>query len=118
MMKNIVIVASGAAYGSEALFNSLRLGIALSEKTPRPEVKFFLMSDAVNAALAGQRPAEGYNIQQMLEILLAQNIPIKLCKTCAEGRGLISAGKIEGIEIGTLPELAEWVLSADHVLTF
>jgi len=117
-MKKIVIVANGAAYGSEALFNSLRLGIALCEKTPRPEVKFFLMSDAVSAALAGQRPAEGYNIQQMLEILLAQNITVKLCKTCAESRGLMTVEKIEGIEIGTLVELAEWVLAADHVLTF
>ncbi len=27
------------------------------------------MSDAVTAGLKGQKPAEGYNIQQMLEIL-------------------------------------------------
>ncbi|MDI5349374.1 DsrE family protein, partial [Salmonella enterica subsp. enterica serovar Kentucky] len=36
----------------------------------------------------GQKPAEGYNIQQMLEILTAQNVPVKLCKTCADGRGI------------------------------
>lgn len=38
------------------------------------------MSDAVTAGLRGQKPAEGYNIQQMLEILTAQNVPVKLCK--------------------------------------
>lgn len=31
-MQKIVIVANGAAYGSESLFNSLRLAIALREK--------------------------------------------------------------------------------------
>lgn len=45
------------------------------------------MSDAVTAGLRGQKPAEGYNVQQMLEILTAQQVPVKLCKTCADGRG-------------------------------
>ncbi len=31
-MQKIVIVATGAAYGSESLFNSLRLAIALCEE--------------------------------------------------------------------------------------
>nr|VXZ83484.1 Uncharacterised protein [Klebsiella pneumoniae] len=26
-------------------------------------------------------------MQQMLEILTAQQVPVKLCKTCADGRG-------------------------------
>lgn len=117
-MQKIVIIASGPAYGSESLFNSLRLAIALADQTPRPEIKLFLMSDAVTAAISGQKPAEGYNIQQMLEILTAQNVPVKLCKTCADGRGVSSLLLADGILIGTLPELAEWVLAADKVLTF
>jgi len=80
-MQKIVIIANGAAYGSESLFNSLRLAIALREQPQAPALKLFLMSDAVTAGLRGQKPAEGYNIQQMLEILTAQNVPVKLCKT-------------------------------------
>jgi hypothetical protein len=38
----------------------------------------------VGAGLKGQKPAEGYNIQQMLEILTAQDVPVKLCKTCTD----------------------------------
>ena len=117
-MQKIVIVASGAAYGSESLFNSLRLAIALREQDPAPELRLFLMSDAVTAGLRGQRPAEGYNIQQMLEILTAQNVPVKLCKTCADGRGVGALPLIDGVEIGTLVELAQWTLAADKVLTF
>ena len=117
-MQKIVIIANGAAYGSESLFNSLRLSIALCDQQPQPEVKLFLMSDAVTAGLRGQKPAEGYNIQQMLEILTAQNVPVKLCKTCTDGRGISALPLVEGVEIGTLVELAEWTLNADKVLTF
>lgn len=117
-MQKIVIIANGAAYGSESLFNSLRLAIALREQTPRAEVKLFLMSDAVTAGIGGQKPTEGYNIQQMLEILTAQGVTVKLCKTCADGRGVSSLPLVDGVEIGTLVELAEWVIAANNVLTF
>lgn len=64
------------------------------------------------------KTVEGYNIQQMLEILTAQNVPVKLCKTCTDGRGISTLPLIDGVEIGTLVELAQWTLSADKVLTF
>ncbi|MFW0767161.1 DsrE/DsrF/TusD sulfur relay family protein [Trabulsiella odontotermitis] len=116
-MQRIVIIANGAAYGSESLFNSLRLAIALREQQEL-DLKLFLMSDAVTAGLRGQKPAEGYNIQQMLEILTAQNVPVKLCKTCTDGRGITTLPLIDGVAIGTLVELAQWTLAADKVLTF
>ncbi|ELY2857652.1 DsrE/DsrF/TusD sulfur relay family protein [Cronobacter sakazakii] len=117
-MQKIVIIANGAAYGSESLFNSLRLAIALRDQPQAPELKLFLMSDAVTAGLRGQKPAEGYNVQQMLEILTAQNVPVRLCKTCADGRGVSALPLIDGVEIGTLVELTGWTLEADKVLTF
>lgn len=117
-MQRIVIIANGAAYGSESLFNSLRLAIALREQQSDLDLRVFLMSDAVTAGLRGQKPAEGYNIQQMLEILTAQNVPVKLCKTCTDGRGITSLSLVDGAKIGTLVELASWTLEADKVLTF
>ncbi|MGY3857369.1 MULTISPECIES: DsrE/DsrF/TusD sulfur relay family protein [Aeromonas] len=117
MKQQVVIIANGAPYGSESLFNALRLGIALNEQGG-VVLKLFLMSDAVSAALAGQAPAEGYNLRQMLEILLAQGTLIRLCKTCTDARGISPLPLIEGIEIGTLPLLAQWTLAADKVLTF
>ncbi|MDR2262792.1 MAG: DsrE/DsrF/TusD sulfur relay family protein [Enterobacter asburiae] len=116
-MQSIVLIANGAAYGSESLFNSLRLAIAMREQQ-EIELKVFLMSDAVTAGIRGQKTSEGYNIQQMLEILTAQNVPVKLCKTCADGRGVTPLPLIDGVEIGTLVELAQWTLAADKVLTF
>ncbi len=120
MNQEIVIIANGAPYGSESLFNALRLAIALGEQGEQggTSLKLFLMSDAVSAALAGQAPAEGYNLRQMLEILLAQGVTIRLCKTCTDARGITALPLIEGIEIGTLPLLAQWTLAAHKVLTF
>ena len=117
-MQKIVIVANGAAYGSESLFNSLRLAIALREQEAGLDLRLFLMSDAVIAGLNGQQPREGYNLQQMLEILTAQNVAVKLCKTCADARGVSGLTLVDGVEIGTLVELAQWTLAADKVLTF
>lgn len=54
-MQRIVIIANGAAYGSESLFNSLRLAIALREQQSDLDLKLFLMSDAVTAGLRGQK---------------------------------------------------------------
>ena len=60
----------------------------------------------------------GADVVSAGEILTAQNVPVKLCKTCADGRGVSALPLVEGVEIGTLVELAQWTLEADKVLTF
>lgn len=118
-MQSILIIANGAGYGNESLFNALRLAITLKEQhASEAEVKLFLMSDAVSAGLKGQKPAEGYNLQQMLEILTAQRVSVRLCKTCTDARGITELPLIDGVKIGTLVELSQWTLVADKVLTF
>lgn len=57
-MQKIVLVANGAPYGSESLFNSLRLAIALREQESNLDLRLFLMSDAVTARLRGQKPGK------------------------------------------------------------
>ncbi|CAL13134.1 conserved hypothetical protein [Yersinia enterocolitica subsp. enterocolitica 8081] len=96
----------------------MRLSIALKEQQGDLDLRLFLMSDAVIAGLQGQQPAEGYNLRQMLEILTAQNVPVKLCKTCTDARGITGLALVDGVEIGTLVELAQWTLAAEKVLTF
>ncbi|HGJ5856767.1 DsrE family protein [Arsenophonus nasoniae] len=116
--KLFLIIANGAAYGDENLFNALRLAIAVKEQAATTQMKIFLMSDAVVAGLINQKPVEGYNLKQMLEILLAQQVEIKLCKTCTDARGITELPLIKGITIGTLIDLAEWTLASNKVLTF
>ncbi|WP_076416522.1 DsrE/DsrF/TusD sulfur relay family protein [Shewanella sp. UCD-KL12] len=118
-MQQILIIVNDAPYGSERLFNALRLAIQLNElENPPAKVNMFLLSDAVTAVLPKQTPAEGYNIQQMLEIILAQGSEVKYCGTCVNARGLQELAVIEGCEVSTMDALAQWVLTADKAITF
>ncbi len=76
-MQRIVIIANGAAYGSESLFNSLR-GHCPARAAVRPRSQAVSDVRRRHRRAAGQKPAEGYNVQQMLEILTAQQVPVKL----------------------------------------
>ena len=77
-----------------------------------------MLADSVTVAPNGQAPTDGYNLRQMLEILTAQKVPMRLCKTCTDSRGISGLPLIDGIEIGTMPLLARWTVEADKVLNF
>ncbi|WP_299809933.1 DsrE/DsrF/TusD sulfur relay family protein [uncultured Shewanella sp.] len=118
-MQHVLIIVNDAPYGSEKLFNALRLAIQLNEQDYSPvRVSLFLLSDAVTAVLPNQNPTEGYNIQQMLEIVLAQKTQVKFCGSCMYARGLSELKVIEGCEVATMDDLAQWVLVADKTITF
>ena len=118
-MQKILVIAHAAPYGSERFLSALRLATALvgQEQTP-VQLKLFLMSDAIVAALPNQASAEaGGGLQTMLEELVSRGVVIKLCRTCALARGIADLPLLPGLAIGTLPELAEWTLAADKVIT-
>lgn len=118
-MQTLLFILNDAPYGSEKTFNALRLALNIKEEyEDEVAINIFLMSDSVTAALANQRPSEGYNIEQMLDILFAQGAQLKLCKTCTDARGISDLPLIAGAQISTLIELSQWTLAADKVLTF
>ncbi|MFZ7267041.1 DsrE/DsrF/TusD sulfur relay family protein [Avibacterium avium] len=118
-MQNILFIVHSSPYGDEHFFSALRLALQLQEQHKSAvQLRLFFMSDAVVGGLAQQQPAEGYHLQQMIEILSAQGATIKLCKTCANARGIHNAPLADGVEIGTLIELADWTMEADKVLNF
>ncbi len=119
ILQNILIIAHAAPYGSERCLSALRLATALIGQTDQPvTLRVFLMSDAVVTGLPNQASAEaGGGLQQMIEGLVAGGATIKLCRTCALARGIAELPLIEGVSIGTLPELAAWVLEAEKVIS-
>lgn len=118
MAKKIVIIVHAAPYGSERCLSALRVATALAGHDAQPEVKLFLMSDATVAGLPHQHDGAGSGLQAMVQALVAEGVSIKLCRTCALARGLAQLTLIDGVGIGTLPELADWTLAADQVITF
>lgn len=114
-----LFVLNDPPYGTERIYNALRLGQALLKKEPQQEVTIFLMADAVAAARAGQKTPEGYyNIERMLKRVLAGNGKVLLCGTCMDARGLDDAALSAGARRSTMDELATVTADADKVLVF
>jgi len=115
----VLIILNDAPYGSEKMYNAMRLAMKLQQEHPDAEICLFLMADAVTAALPGQTTPQGYyNVERMLKAVIGKGGQVKICGTCAEGRGIHKVSLIEGAEISTMSQLAQWVVEADKVLTF
>ena len=119
-MQTILIIVNAPPYGSERMLSALRLATAIaSQESETVDLRLFMMSDAVTVGLDGQAGAEaGGGLQQMLEELLRCGARIRLCRSCAQARGIVDLPLVPGVMIGTLPELAEWTLAADKVISF
>jgi len=64
--KQYLLIINDAPYGSERPYNALRLALALIKRSAR--VRVFLLADAVNCAIAGQKTPTGYyNIERMVK---------------------------------------------------
>jgi uncharacterized protein involved in oxidation of intracellular sulfur len=119
MSNKILIIINDAPYGSEKAYNALRLANQLCKDHESAEVRVFLMADAVNCALGNQNTPNGYyNIERMLKSITIKGVKVKICGSCAEARGLKSSQLIEGAEISSMAELADWVAGSEKIITF
>jgi uncharacterized protein involved in oxidation of intracellular sulfur len=115
----VLFILNDAPYGTERVYNALRLVHALTKRDVPAEVTVFLMADAVLAAKARQKTPDGYyNVERMLKRALASKGLVLLCGTCLDVRGLVEGELITGVRRSTMDELAEATLSADKVLVF
>ncbi len=114
----ILFIFNDPPYGTERVYNALRLAQALLKKE-QTEVIVFLMADSVVAAKAGQKTPDGYyNVERMLKRVLAGNGKVFLCGTCMDARGLEDTALMPGARRSTMDELATWTIAADKVLVF
>lgn len=117
-MKALLII-NDPPYGTERLFNALRIAHALLKKDPDTKVTVFLMADSVIAAKSGQKTPDGYyNVERMLRRLLASKGDVLLCGTCMDARGLEDAALLAGARRSTIDELATATVEADKVMVF
>lgn len=117
-MKTLFIV-NDPPYGTERVYNALRLAQALIKNDQAAHITVFLMADAVPAAKREQKTPEGYyNIERMLKRLLAAGGTVLLCGTCMDARGLSDGELMDGARRSTMDELAKATIDADKVLVF
>ncbi len=111
-----LIVINDPPYGTERLYNGLRLAHALIKHGS--EVTVFLMGDAVVGGKAGQQTPDGfYNVERMLKRVINKG-RVLLCGTCLDARGLTDEELVDGAERSTMDELAQTTEAADKVLIF
>ncbi|MCS7309707.1 MAG: DsrE family protein [Armatimonadetes bacterium] len=116
---NILFIVNESPYGSERAWNALRLATALQQEGEGARVRIFLLSDAVYGALPEHhRPEGSYNVAQMLSSLIAGGAEVLACVTCVDQRGLWAFRLLEGVQLGSMVELARWTAEADKVLVF
>lgn len=116
---NILLVVNDAPYGSEKMYNAMRLAITLQQEHGDVEVRIFLLGDAVTGALPNQATPQGYyNLERMLKAVIKRGGQVKACGTCSASRGIKEMNLIGGIEVSTMSQLAQWVVESGKVITF
>jgi uncharacterized protein involved in oxidation of intracellular sulfur len=114
----ILVILNEPAYGNERTYNGLRLALSLV-KSEGVAVRVFLMGDAVSAAKPRQQTPEGYyNLERMLKGLVQKGVPIGVCGTCLDARGMTDDPLVEGVHRSTMAELTAWTIAAGKVVTF
>lgn len=113
----ILFVINDPPYGTERMFNALRMAIALL-KSESNQVSIFLIGDAVSGAKAGQKTPEGYyNIERMLHRIIGKG-EVLLCSSCLDARAIADAEILAGARRSSMDELATATIAADKVLVF
>lgn len=115
----VLIIINDAPYGTEKAYNAMRLAMMTQKEHADVEIRVFLLADAVTCAIPEQSTPQGYyNLERMLKSVIQKGGIVKACGTCADARGIRGISLIDGVEIGTMSQMAEWVVSSDKVLTF
>src|SRR5574341_178101 len=111
-----LIILNEAPYGSERVYNGLRLAGSLARREGL-SVKVFLLGDSASAAKVNQRvPAGYYNVLNMLAAVTKHGGQVGVCGTCMDARGIGPEELVEGAHRGNMDELTDWVASSDQVL--
>jgi uncharacterized protein involved in oxidation of intracellular sulfur len=114
-----LLILNDPPYGTERVYNGLRLALAVQKAAPEDAPVVFLMADAVLAARRGQKTPDGYyNLERMLRRLVTSGGRVLLCGTCMDARGLADAEVIDGAARSTMDALAAETRAADKVLVF
>ncbi|HVA53603.1 MAG TPA: DsrE family protein [Acidimicrobiales bacterium] len=114
-----LIILNDPPYGTERVYNGLRLAMNLQAKHGNTEVDVFLLGDAASASKSGQKTPDGYyKVERMLASVVRKGGNVLVCGTCMDARGLTETELIEGTRRSTMDELTQATVDADKVLVF
>ncbi len=115
----ILMILNDPPYGTERVYNGLRLAGNLLAKHDAVDLTVFLLGDSVSAGKRGQQTPTGYyNVERMLAAVVRRGGQVLLCGTCLDARGLDQAELSADLRRSTLDELTDLTVAADQVLVF
>ena len=123
-MATITVIIGESPYSRERIYSMLRFTLAALSEGHR--VNLFAFEDALFAAKKGQKPPEFPgtmdehmpNCEVLLKSAIRQGVVVKLCGVCAAERGVAAPELIDGVEIGSMRDLVQWVLESDKSVSF
>jgi len=114
--KFLVIVLLDGPYISQ--YADIGYNIAITALNLGYGVKIFLYMDGVHLPRKDQDPHSLPNISLALEELIKKGCQIKACIRCATARGYLDESQyLEGVEITSVYDLAEWMDEDSKVIT-
>jgi uncharacterized protein involved in oxidation of intracellular sulfur len=118
-MKVLIIFNRDPYDNTDVTWNGLRLAGELLEAGQ--EVRIFLMNDSVDMARDVCKPPENYDqdLSAMLKDLISKGVSVKVCGTCMARCGIHKNHPyFDGAVKSTMPELAQWVVESEKMITF
>ena len=116
----ILLIFNHAPYdGTDVAWNGLRLADKLLASGC--EVRLFLMNEAVDLARDACIPPEGVeqDLTRMLKELVSKGVTLKVCGTCMARCGILkNQPYFKEAQTSTMPELAQWVVDSERVVSF
>ncbi|MEE9594067.1 MAG: DsrE family protein [Candidatus Hydrothermarchaeales archaeon] len=134
--EELTIVINQAPYVGERAWNGLRL--AITALAMNMKVNIFLIDDGIYVARTGQKPPDDTpNLEELLKRCLSMGGKVKVCGSCVDSRGfepekeefgvcfigkkdggLTPGDLVEGVKMGSMMELTEWIKDSQKVVSF
>ena len=112
----LVIVLLDGPYISE--YADIGYNLAKSALKNNYNVKIFLYMDGAHIPVKNQDPRALPIISSLFEELIKKGCEIKVCIRCAAARGYTDKSTyIDGVEIASVYDLAEWMEKTDKIIT-
>jgi len=110
------VIITTAPYGHERAYSALRF--ALTSLLEGIDVNIFLIEDGVYVAKNSQNPSEVPNYMEYLKNCIESGAIVKACGPCCKARGLREEDLIDGVVLGTMHDLVNFVKESDKIITF
>lgn len=120
-MAMITLAVSEAPYGKERFYTALRF--LLVARHEGHKANLFLLEDAVYAGKKGQSPPElpvgnerMPSGEALLKAAILEGLTVRACRVCCSERGVSEGELMEGVALGSMLDLVNWVVESDKAL--